>query len=239
VSDAHSSFEVGVAYTAFDHDPSTPAGLLAGLPTADLVLGRASLYVRLWTPIAKAVQRARGNAGDPRPAGRPIAAGGPVSGLFGRAVRHGTAGRQGAPERRRAPGRRGAPPEAEPASAAIAGAERRSGIDRRHADDRRTGESISARSALARQRLRQPRTLISLILPLFLLVLLYRALPGFHLDQLPALIAQANLLYLLGHSSCSISASRSVAWRWAILIRADGFRLKVATGPRSSSSAGS
>jgi predicted metal-dependent phosphoesterase TrpH len=61
VSDAHSSFEVGVAYTAFDHDPSTAAGLLAGLPTAELVLGRASFYVRLWTPIAKAVQRARGN----------------------------------------------------------------------------------------------------------------------------------------------------------------------------------
>jgi predicted metal-dependent phosphoesterase TrpH len=61
VSDAHSSFEVGVAYTAFDGDPSTAAGLLAALPAAELVLGRASLYVRLWTPIAKAVQRARGN----------------------------------------------------------------------------------------------------------------------------------------------------------------------------------
>jgi predicted metal-dependent phosphoesterase TrpH len=61
VSDAHSSFEVGVAYTAFDRDPSTAAGLLAALPTAELVLGRASLYVRLWTPIAKTVQRARGN----------------------------------------------------------------------------------------------------------------------------------------------------------------------------------
>jgi predicted metal-dependent phosphoesterase TrpH len=61
VSDAHSAFEVGVAYTAFDRDPSTAAGLLAALPAADLVLGRSSLYVRLWTPIAKAVQRARGN----------------------------------------------------------------------------------------------------------------------------------------------------------------------------------
>ncbi len=61
VSDAHSAFEVGVAYTAFDGDPSTAAGLLAALPTAELVLGRAPLYVRLWTPIAKTVQRARGN----------------------------------------------------------------------------------------------------------------------------------------------------------------------------------
>jgi predicted metal-dependent phosphoesterase TrpH len=74
VSDAHSSFEVGVAYTAFDRDPSTAAGLLAGLPDAELIRGRASFYVRLLTPIAKAVQRARGN-GRIRPAGgRPAAA---------------------------------------------------------------------------------------------------------------------------------------------------------------------
>ena len=61
VSDAHSAFEVGVAYTAFDHDPSTAAGLLAALPGGELILGRASMYVRLWTPMAKVVQRARGN----------------------------------------------------------------------------------------------------------------------------------------------------------------------------------
>jgi predicted metal-dependent phosphoesterase TrpH len=61
VSDAHSSFEVGVAYTALDGDPSTAAGLLAALATAELVTGRASMYVRLLTPLAKVIQRARGN----------------------------------------------------------------------------------------------------------------------------------------------------------------------------------
>jgi predicted metal-dependent phosphoesterase TrpH len=61
VSDAHSSFEVGVAYTALDGDPSTAAGLLAALATAELVTGRASIYVRLLTPLAKVIQRARGN----------------------------------------------------------------------------------------------------------------------------------------------------------------------------------
>jgi len=70
VSDAHSAFEVGVAYTAFDRDPSTAEGLLAALPTAELVMGRASIYVRLWTPIAKLVQRSRGNGRVP-PADRP------------------------------------------------------------------------------------------------------------------------------------------------------------------------
>jgi len=61
VSDAHTVLEVAVAYTVLDGDPSTPAGLLAALPTATLVTGRASLAVRLWTPIAKALQRALGN----------------------------------------------------------------------------------------------------------------------------------------------------------------------------------
>ncbi len=61
VSDAHSSFEVGVAYTVLDGDLTTPAGLLAALPAAELVMGRASIYVRLLTPLAKLIQRARGN----------------------------------------------------------------------------------------------------------------------------------------------------------------------------------
>ena len=61
VSDAHSTSRSASPTRAFDGDPSTAAGLLAALPTAELVLGRASLYVRLWTPIAKTVQRARGN----------------------------------------------------------------------------------------------------------------------------------------------------------------------------------
>lgn len=61
VSDAHTVLEVAVAYTALDGDPTSPAGLLATLHTAELVPGRASYAVRGWTPIAKAVQRARGN----------------------------------------------------------------------------------------------------------------------------------------------------------------------------------
>lgn len=61
VSDAHSILEIGVAYTALDGDPSTPAGLLEALTQVQLVPGRASLVIRAWTPIAKAVQRVRGN----------------------------------------------------------------------------------------------------------------------------------------------------------------------------------
>jgi predicted metal-dependent phosphoesterase TrpH len=61
VSDAHTAFEVGVAYTVFDRDPSTAAGLLAALQTGEVIGGRASLYARLVTPLAKVIQRSRGN----------------------------------------------------------------------------------------------------------------------------------------------------------------------------------
>jgi hypothetical protein len=60
VSDAHSTLEVGVAATRLEGNPSTPAGLLAALPAARLVPGRATYFVRAWTPVAKLVQRARG-----------------------------------------------------------------------------------------------------------------------------------------------------------------------------------
>ena len=61
VSDAHSIMEIGVAYSALDGDPSTPAGLLAALPSAEIIPGRATYFVRLWTPFAKGVNRLRGN----------------------------------------------------------------------------------------------------------------------------------------------------------------------------------
>jgi predicted metal-dependent phosphoesterase TrpH len=61
VSDAHSVLEIGVAYVALDGDPSTADGLRDALATAELVTGRATLFVRAVTPIAKLVQRARGN----------------------------------------------------------------------------------------------------------------------------------------------------------------------------------
>jgi predicted metal-dependent phosphoesterase TrpH len=61
VSDAHSVLEIGVAYVALDGNLSTPAGLRAALMTAELVTGRATVFIRAVTPIAKLVQRARGN----------------------------------------------------------------------------------------------------------------------------------------------------------------------------------
>jgi predicted metal-dependent phosphoesterase TrpH len=61
VSDAHSVIEVGVAYIAVEGDPGSARGLRAALATAELVTGRATVFIRAVTPLAKLVQRARGN----------------------------------------------------------------------------------------------------------------------------------------------------------------------------------
>ncbi len=61
VSDAHSAMEIGVAYVALEGDPSSAAGLLAALRSAELVSGRATFFIRAVTPIAKLIQRVRGN----------------------------------------------------------------------------------------------------------------------------------------------------------------------------------
>jgi glycosyltransferase 2 family protein len=76
-------------------------------------------------------------------------------------------------------------------------------------------------------RLRQPRTLISLVLPIVLLVLFVLALPGFELDQLPGKIAAANPLLLLGAFAIFYAGFPLRGLRWAILVRKTGFALKV------------
>jgi hypothetical protein len=60
-SDAHSVFEVGIASTVLPGRFTTAEELRALLPHAQPVPGRASYFVRLWTPLAKLVNRARGN----------------------------------------------------------------------------------------------------------------------------------------------------------------------------------
>jgi len=64
VSDAHTTLEIGVASSALSlaaGDPATTAGLLAGLAAGPrLMTGRASVYVRAVTPVAKVIQRVRG-----------------------------------------------------------------------------------------------------------------------------------------------------------------------------------
>jgi predicted metal-dependent phosphoesterase TrpH len=60
-SDAHSLTELGVASTVLPGTFTTAEELRELLPRATLITGRASYYVRLWTPLAKIIQRLRGN----------------------------------------------------------------------------------------------------------------------------------------------------------------------------------
>jgi predicted metal-dependent phosphoesterase TrpH len=68
-SDAHSLTELGIATTVLPGRFTTAAELLELLPRAQITPGRASYYVRLWTPVAKLVNRARGNGRIRPPSG--------------------------------------------------------------------------------------------------------------------------------------------------------------------------
>ncbi len=70
VSDAHTILEVGIASTVLVGDLSTAAGLRAALAGShELVMGRASTYVRLFGPAAKLVQWMRGHGRVEPPVG--------------------------------------------------------------------------------------------------------------------------------------------------------------------------
>jgi uncharacterized protein (TIRG00374 family) len=103
--------------------------------------------------------------------------------------------------------------------------ERRSGSDRRSIDDRRQADQISADSLSLGRRLRQPRTILSIVLPIILLILFARALPGFKLDEVPGLILQANPLLLLAAFVVFYLGFPLRGLRWALLVRGTGYPL--------------
>jgi predicted metal-dependent phosphoesterase TrpH len=65
VSDAHTVFEVAVSYVALDGPITSAAELRGALPNGKLVMTRGSYYARAVTPVAKIVQRWRGNPRRP------------------------------------------------------------------------------------------------------------------------------------------------------------------------------
>jgi uncharacterized protein (TIRG00374 family) len=80
--------------------------------------------------------------------------------------------------------------------------------------------------SLAR-RLRQPRTIISIVLPIVLLFLFVRSLPGFKLEELPGKILGANGWLLLAAFAIFYMGFPLRGLRWAILVQKTGFALKV------------
>ena len=77
------------------------------------------------------------------------------------------------------------------------------------------------------RRLRQPRTIISIVLPIALLILFVRSLPGFKLEELPDKILGANPVLLIGAFAIFYVGFPLRGLRWAMLVRATGFKLKV------------
>jgi predicted metal-dependent phosphoesterase TrpH len=59
VSDAHTLLEVGVAYLILEGPLADAESLRAALPSGTIMASRASLAVRLFTPVAKLIQRLR------------------------------------------------------------------------------------------------------------------------------------------------------------------------------------
>lgn len=86
---------------------------------------------------------------------------------------------------------------------------------------------VSADQLSLVRRLRQPRTIISLVLPLVLLGLFARSLPGFHLDELPDKILGANFGVLLLALIVFYLGFPLRGLRWAILVRRSGYPLRI------------
>ena len=182
-SDAHSLLEVAVAYTAVEGDPSTAAGLLAALSDVEIVPGRASY---LDPPVDP------GGQGHPAPARQrpdPSGGAGMTDGQDHRPMDDGTR-----------------PDVPSPSMEATPAIDPRAGVRRpppsataRPADDdrRRAGERDpdAAQMSLAR-RLRQPRTIISIAIPLFIIAA-FVAINGEQLITFPQLILGANPVLIL------------------------------------------
>lgn len=77
------------------------------------------------------------------------------------------------------------------------------------------------------RRLRQPRTLVSIVAPLVLLLLLMRALPGFQLDRLPELLGSANKWLLLAAFLVYYLGFPLRGYRWTVILRGIRFRMRV------------
>ncbi len=89
-------------------------------------------------------------------------------------------------------------------------------------DERRVRDELS----LGR-RLRQPRTIVSIVVPIALLMLFARSLPGFKLDELPAKILATNPLYLLAALTVYYLGFPLRGLRWSMLMRRTGAPLGV------------
>lgn len=86
--------------------------------------------------------------------------------------------------------------------------------------DRPPTTDVSAEQISLGRRLRQPRTLVSIFVPILVLVLLGVSLPGFRLDRLPGLILGADPWLLLAALVTYYVGFPLRGLRWKLLLRA-------------------
>ena len=88
-------------------------------------------------------------------------------------------------------------------------------------------DEVTADQLSLARRLRQPRTIISIVLPIVLLALFVKSLPGFKLEELPDKILGANPLLLFASFAIFYVGFPLRGLRWAMLVRRTGFPLKI------------
>jgi uncharacterized protein (TIRG00374 family) len=108
---------------------------------------------------------------------------------------------------------------------APAPAERRSGRDRRAAVERREGDRVNADSLSLGRRLRQRRTILSLLLPIVVLILVFRVALNVDVGELAAGVGRANPLLLIAAFVVFYAGFPLRGLRWARLLRGSGFRI--------------
>jgi uncharacterized protein (TIRG00374 family) len=89
----------------------------------------------------------------------------------------------------------------------------------------RASDEISPDQLSLVARLRKPRTIVSLVLPIVLLGLFVRSLPGFRLEELPGKVLGANPALLAAAFVVFYLGFPLRGYRWARLVRATGFPL--------------
>jgi uncharacterized protein (TIRG00374 family) len=103
--------------------------------------------------------------------------------------------------------------------------ERRSGTDRRATEERRQADRVNADNLSLGRRLRQPRTILSLLLPIILLVLVFRVALNVDIGELAAGLGRANPLLLLAAFVIFYAGFPLRGLRWARLLRGTGFKI--------------
>jgi len=95
--------------------------------------------------------------------------------------------------------------------------------EHQEADER----EVSAEQVSLGRRLRQPRTILSLLLPIVLLVLIFRVALNVEVGELAAGISRADPLLLLAAFVVFYLGFPLRGLRWALLLRGSGYRLGV------------